>query len=205
MLQKISYLGNNLFQLDDSTIPLETEDIKRLAMDAGKMSECQAKAFLEKLESSGEADPETTAATGVVVNVYEVDYAPPKDPNLETQQLGSTVRENRDFITQYLFPSTNTQDVIVGLRKDLEEHGGGDRMPKNKKTSLKGWRKVLSYKNIDKNVPSNCPNCGRDDGISIYNVYENEKFYLCKKCLHVWNPETDKKVLEVHRRSRTLI
>jgi hypothetical protein len=147
MLQKISYLGNDLFQLDDSTIPLETEDIKRLAVDIGKMNECQAKSFLEKLESSGEADLETTAATGVVVNVYEVDYVPPKDPKLETQQLGATVREQRDFITQYLFPSTETEDVIVGLRKDLSEHSdGGGRMPRNKKTSRKDWRQVLSWR-----------------------------------------------------------
>jgi hypothetical protein len=177
MLQKLSYLGNDLFQLDDSTIPLETDAVKRLAMDVGKMDEIQSKAFLEKLRESGEASLETTAATGVVVNVYEVDYVPPKDPKLETQQLGATVREQRDFITQYLFPSTETEDVIVGLRKDLSEHSdGGGRMPRNKKTSRKNWRQVLGYRTVEKKIKKGTrvrlTNNGRE--LQLWGVNEDE-------------------------------
>ena len=143
MIQKISYLGNELFQLDDNEIPVETADISRLAMHTGQCkTEEESIAFVEAIKSKGEGSLQVESNKGVIVNIYEVDYPQPKNPRLETQELAGSVREVRDFVTQYVYPSTEVEDVVVVLRKDLED-GEKARTPK---ASKKGWRQVLGWK-----------------------------------------------------------
>jgi hypothetical protein len=150
MLQKISYLGNELFQLDDNEIPVETTDIARLAIATGQCkTEEESIAFAESVKTTGEGNLQVEANKGVIVNIYEVDYPQPKNPRLETQELAGSVREERDFVTQYVYPSTEVEDVVVVLRKDLED-GGKAHTPK---ASKRGWRQVLSWKEIKEYKP----------------------------------------------------
>ncbi len=137
MIQKIAYLGNDLYQLDDNEIPIDGEELKHIARDISGMDDTKSEVFLDGVKTSGSGNLEVTANKGTIVNVYEVDYAAPADPNKETQQLGATVDEPRDFVTQYLFPGSSVEEVVVELRSKIDEE------ERHKKSAVKGWRNVL--------------------------------------------------------------
>lgn len=73
--------------------------------------------------------------TGVVVDMYEVEYPTPQNPDDETKNLEAYLDYNRDFVTQYTFPGSKSPDVIVGLRENLLQN----ETPRN---IYKKWNRV---------------------------------------------------------------
>lgn len=112
---KLTSLGNDLYQLGSEEIPLEEAQIKVLINSLG-LSEERAREIIEKAQKEGSTimSSKRESNKGVVVNLYEVDYSMPKDPNRETQELASHLDEYNDFVTQYIFPGKELSDIEVG-------------------------------------------------------------------------------------------
>lgn len=119
MITHITKLSSGMYQLDDNPVPIDQESLLALANKDYGFDSDSLDIWKRNLDAQGAAALETDASKGVVVDMYEVEYPAPMDPNKETEDLASHLNEKRDFITQYLFPQTETNDVIVGLREDI--------------------------------------------------------------------------------------
>jgi len=146
MIQKVSYLGEGLYQLDNDSIPLDEETLKRVVAEIhSDWGVTSLESWLKELKEKKESSLNVQSSKGVVVNLYEVDYPPPKDPRKETQQVAQYVDEPRDFITQYIFPSSTSEDVLIGLRSDIladEEKLYKENIP-DRETRESSWRDIL--------------------------------------------------------------
>lgn len=132
---KIAKIDNDNYQVDDNEIPLSITDIRNVLTSYAGMSDIQASQWLDELDDKKENTfEEKIANKGVVVNMYEVDYNKPQDPNKETQEIAKHLNEYNDFVSQIVYPDTETEDVVVDLRKNLENN----KMPKNL-----NWRMIL--------------------------------------------------------------
>lgn len=137
MIHKITNLGEGNYQLDDNDLVLDRESIVRLATERGGLDQDVAQAWVDNISTTpGELKVE--AATGVIVGVYEVDYDMPLDPSKETQALAGNLDDVKDFVTQYVFPSTDVEDVIIGLRSEVFD-GKQKRV-----ASSDDWRDILN-------------------------------------------------------------
>ncbi len=134
MITKVSYVRDGEFKIDNGDTLLAEQSLKALLKEQAGMSELDAEQWVEEAKMAGEKDLDllsvlgmdrksslnANAATGVVVDLYEVDYPEPADKYKETQTLMKHLDEYEDFVTQYLFPSTETEDVIVMLHPEAE-------------------------------------------------------------------------------------
>ena len=143
MIHKVAYIGDGLFQVGENTVPVDESSLVALARDVAHLDEIQAFTWIDEVKQLKQGQlEEKTADTGVIVDLYEVDYPTPSDPMKQTEDLASHLDERKDFVTQYVFPATETKDVIVGLRQELLK----DAKPPQeagKQSSQKGWRQVL--------------------------------------------------------------
>jgi hypothetical protein len=145
MIHKVAYIGEGLFQVGESEVPYEEASLKQLASSLSGMDDIKTQTWIEEVIQTKQGQlEEKTADTGVIVDLYEVDYPTPSDPLKQTEELASHLDERKDFVTQYVFPATETKDVIVGLRQDLlkqKDHGSEPV----KQASRQSWRQVLSW------------------------------------------------------------
>lgn len=140
---KIAFVSDNLYQINNEDIPLEEAQIRVLINSFG-ISEERAREIIENARKEGSViiSSKKESNKGVVVNLYEVDYPQPKDPNKETQELASHLDEYDDFVTQYIFPGETAEDIEVGTIKRLKVN--------DKKSSIcmggfiqRSWREKL--------------------------------------------------------------
>jgi 8-oxo-dGTP pyrophosphatase MutT (NUDIX family) len=135
-LQKITYLQDSFFNINNSDVAVEELQIKNLLKSQANITDDEVDDWVKEIKEKGSKEfPIKEANKGVIVNMYEVDYPMPRDPNKETQEMASHLDDNKDFVNQYLFPGSETQDIIVGLRSDVLEEGEGKK---------KNWRDTLS-------------------------------------------------------------
>ncbi|MCK9543229.1 MAG: hypothetical protein M0R03_14505 [Novosphingobium sp.] len=118
---KIAKISENLFQVDDNELPISITEVRQIANGYGGLDNIEASKWIDELEEKGEHQLEAKANKGVVVNMYEVDYPPPQDPNKESQQVVKYLDEYDDAISQQVFPGVETKDVVVDLHKNLEK------------------------------------------------------------------------------------
>ncbi|MFA5396576.1 MAG: hypothetical protein WC346_11270 [Methanogenium sp.] len=145
MIYKVAYIDENIFQIGDDSVPIDELSLTRLAQSLSSMDETQAKNWVEQVKQTKEGNlEEKTAEKGVIVDMYEVDYPPPANPMKETEELASRLNEKEDFVTQYVFPSSETQDVLVGLRQDILKEKPTE-VPELKEATKRNWRQVLSW------------------------------------------------------------
>jgi len=112
----------NLYQIDDNETPIESSTLRTTLASLNQLSDAEVSKIMDSIDEKGELSLTSEANTGVIVDLYEVDYPTPPDPEKSTQDLASHLDEKKDFVTQYLFPDSYTEDVIVGLRQDLMEN-----------------------------------------------------------------------------------
>ncbi len=151
MMHKVTYLGNSLYQLDDNEIPIDREELLSLKKQSKKLTSEELTEWIEEIDKKGSGIIQSFANTGVVVNMYEVDHSEPLDPNKETQEIAKHLDEYKDFITQYIYPDTEIDDLVVTLRQDLkkEEVSNEDEKRQNSlKSSLKNKINNKNWRNI---------------------------------------------------------
>ena len=128
----------NLYQIDDNETPIESSTLRSTLASLNQLSDAEVSKVMDDIDEKGELSLTAEANTGIIVDLYEVEYPTPPDPEKSTQELARHLDERKDFVTQYLFPDSSTEDVIVGLRQDLLEN---KKMPTpsamNKETSSK--------------------------------------------------------------------
>lgn len=142
MLYKLSAIDGK-FSLDNSSTLLDEYDMCDVlvthfglskAAAAARLTEARVADFNTVFLSDGivkEAD------TGVIVDMYEVDYPTPKSPLKQTQELAHYLDEQRDFVTQYLFPGSEVEDILVNVQDARVKH------TKAKFSPGSSWREVL--------------------------------------------------------------
>ncbi len=114
----ITHLGNNLYQVNNEELVIDEIQVKNLIKSASQVSDVFVDSVVDSLQKGNSATLKL-ANKGMVVNLYEVEYPAPKDPNKETQELAGRLNEYNDFVSQYIFPSSKPQDVIIGLKEEL--------------------------------------------------------------------------------------
>lgn len=148
MIHKIANVGDNVYQLDENEAGLNRDNVFEVLTRAFGITSEKANEIIDKVEKKrGEIQEilEKTAEKGVIVDMYEVDYPAPTDPMKETEDLASHLDERKDFITQYLYPQTTTDQIIIGLRSDIlpPDSNQGGEMNMNMSTSKLDWRKAF--------------------------------------------------------------
>jgi hypothetical protein len=145
MIHKVTFLGEGFFQLDDQSTPIDEESLKSFVKEAAAFDDAKAQEFVQDVKDSAHADLQITATKGIIVDLYEVDYPAPADPMKETEALASHLDEKHDFVTQYIFPQTETEDIVVDLRKNiLQPHQKSQSAP-GKSASQVPWVRVLAH------------------------------------------------------------
>lgn len=126
-LIKISSVGENLYQYGEQEIPIDRETLLSILKVEARENH-SPESFVDDVDKNGSGEYEKkTANKGVIVDVYEVEYPAPSNPMKETQELAKNLDEYNDFITQYLFPGSNVEDINVELHSQIEK----DRQTKN--------------------------------------------------------------------------
>lgn len=131
MIQKISSIGNGLFQLDNNDIFIDDVEVKGILQKSFQKNKKQIDELMEDLVKNdtifleGEQSNKPISAqadVGVVVDLYEVNYPHPDNPLKSTEQLAGNLDEESDFINQFVFPDTESEDVVVTLRNSLYDN-----------------------------------------------------------------------------------
>ena len=149
MITKVSKIGE-LYQINNSNTPLDITSLRELLKESSNVSNMND--WLDILDEKGNNEFELkTAEKGTVVNIYEVEYPTPSDPNKETQEMARAVDEYEDFITQNLFPGITPEDIIVTQREHKEDIKMGpgrffnEKELRDKAKNVKrGWKRTLS-------------------------------------------------------------
>ena len=158
MITKVSKIGE-LYQINNSETPLDITSLRELLKESSNVSNMND--WLDILDEKGNNEFELkTAEKGTVVNIYEVEYPTPSDPNKETQEMARAVDEYEDFITQNLFPGITPEDIIVTQREHKEDIKMGpgrffnekELREKGKRGSKEHWKEVLSWE-FEEDVP----------------------------------------------------
>jgi hypothetical protein len=108
----------NLYQIDDNETPIDSATLRNTLASLTNSDDPKVSKIMDDIDEKEETSLEIQGSKGVVVDLYEVDYQS-ADPMKETQNLAKSLNEKRDFVTQYLFPDSTTDDVLVGLRQDV--------------------------------------------------------------------------------------
>ncbi len=116
---KISSIGDDQYKFNDQEISLDKTDTITLLANLTNMNVEAATEAIENIDSDrefeGRQEDPTNTEIGTIVDVYEVHYPKPTDPMKETQELASHLNEHDNFVTQYLFPGSNVNEIGVGL------------------------------------------------------------------------------------------
>ncbi len=115
----IKHLGDFLYQVGDNTVPIDSSTLRGVLANILNLEDSEITKWVDDLESKGAKELIVkTGEQGVIVDLYEVEYAT-TDPMKATQDLAKQLNEKEDFITQYLFPGSVTEEVLIGLRQDI--------------------------------------------------------------------------------------
>jgi len=116
MITKVSKVGN-LYQINEGDTPIDITSLRNILKETNIKD---INSWLDDLDKEGNNTFEITANKGTVVNIYEVDYPTPKNPNLETQEISKHLDEYEDAISQQIFPGVPVEDVVVTTQESLE-------------------------------------------------------------------------------------
>ncbi len=149
--QKISSLDDGNYIVEGSDKTLDRNQVTDLLKSISTVPDIDE--FFRNVHHYGEYPFEVKANTGVIVDLYEVEYPEPSDPIKETEELASHLDEIKDFQTQYLYPDSTTQDIIVGLRSEMMPDGSkvinpasGEKETTRAPARTSGWREALNVK-----------------------------------------------------------
>lgn len=109
----------NLYQVADNETPIDATTLREMIKSLSQKSDADVSKVMDNIDNQGETSLDVGNEKGVIVDLYEVPYTKPADPEKETQELARHLNEKKDFVTQYLFPGSTTNEVIVGLRQDI--------------------------------------------------------------------------------------
>lgn len=145
----------NLYQIDDNEIPIDSTTLRETLTSLLQTDDVKVSKIMDDIDEKEETSLEVQGNKGVVVDLYEVDYQV-SDPMKETQNLAKSLDEKRDFVTQYLFPDSTTEDVLVGLRQDIlkgQDQSQPTRGPREQKPTRLSWQEQPEpvntfYKNL---------------------------------------------------------
>lgn len=156
MVTKIAKIDDNIYQVNNGEIPIDTTSVRNLVQASGIED---VNDFMDKLDEKGNIELEDnfiTANKGTVVNVYEVDYPQPKDPNKESQEMVSYLDEYEDAVSQNIFPGVSVEDVIITTRENLKNDKVGpgrflnEQELREKAGNIKrGWKERLRDSGVD--------------------------------------------------------
>ena len=116
MITKVSKVGD-LYQINEGDTPIDITSLRGILKETNVND---INNWLDDLDKEGNNAFEITADKGTVVNIYEVDYPTPKNPNLETQEISKHLDEYEDAISQQIFPGVPVEDVVVTTQESLE-------------------------------------------------------------------------------------
>lgn len=115
----IKHLGGLLYQIGDNKVPIDSTTLREILANILNLDDLKSTKWIDDLESTGSKELIVkTGERGVIVDLYEVEYTV-TDPLQSTQELARNLDEKEDFVTQYLFPGSATEEVIIGLRQDI--------------------------------------------------------------------------------------
>lgn len=115
----INHLGDSLYQIGDNDVPIDKDTLISMISSSLSLNDIATLEWLGELEKEGAKELIVkTGEQGVIVDLYEVEYDV-TDPMKATQELASHLDEREDFVTQYLFPGSVTEEVLIGLRQDI--------------------------------------------------------------------------------------
>ena len=146
---KVAALANGEYKYNDQDIPLDKEGMSSLISTLTGADKTAANEIVDSMKDGAEVElDEANTEIGTVVDVYEVHYPKPADPAKETQEIASHLDEYKDFVTQYLFPGSEVNEVGVGLTPAKPEEGlvdGVENKPQEVPLPRKSanWRDVL--------------------------------------------------------------
>lgn len=146
---KITSLDNGFFQVDAADTPLDEAGLRHMVAAVSGWKPGEVEAFMETLKIEHRADLEVTADIGTVVNIYEVEYPTPKDPNKATQELAGHLDEYKNFVSQQVFPDVKSEDILVKTRipgladSPGSSMRGGPAPHKKKLLQARRWRDIL--------------------------------------------------------------
>jgi len=130
----------SLYQIDDNDTPIDINSLKEMLKSIGQIDDKEIQGVIDEVDENGEKKINGPSNKGVIVDLYEVEYPTPSDPEKSTQELASHLDEKHDFVTQYLFPDSTTDEVIVGLRQDLMDNHLKEDSQMSSKSSLKSFK-----------------------------------------------------------------
>ncbi len=145
---KVAKISDNLYQLDNNEIPIDNDSLKGILKESSSIEEASINNWLDELDDKGENSFKISqSGKGTVVNIYEVDYPQPEDPNKETQEMMKYLDEYEDAISQQLFPGVPVDDVLVTTQKDEKEGQGRffteQELREKAKNVKRGWKERL--------------------------------------------------------------
>ncbi|MFA5398662.1 MAG: hypothetical protein WC346_21790, partial [Methanogenium sp.] len=145
MITKVSKVGD-LYQINEGDTPIDITSLRGILKETNITN---INNWLDDLDKEGNNTFEITADKGTVVNIYEVDYPTPKNPNLETQEISKHLDEYEDAISQQIFPGVPVEDVVVTTQeslksKDVNEGRFFNEQELRDKANVKrGWKERL--------------------------------------------------------------
>jgi hypothetical protein len=146
---KITSLDNGFYQVDAADTPLDEAGLKHMVAAVSGWRPGDVDAFMTTLKAEHAAALTVTADIGTVVNIYEVEYPTPRDPNKATQELAGRLDEYDNFVSQQVFPDVKAEDILVKTRIPGAADSPGTSMPRglapHKKKLLRAsrWRDIL--------------------------------------------------------------
>jgi len=148
MITKVSKISEELYQINDSDTPIDSVSLRNILKYSSDIPENNVNTWLDTLNEKKENQFEVTSNKGTVVNIYEVDYPQPSDPNKETQEMSKHLDEYEDAVSQNLFPGVPVEDILVTTQDKVEGPGRFFtekelRDYSKNKNVKKGWRQIL--------------------------------------------------------------
>jgi len=185
MITKISKIGQDIYSVNDSEIPLNQTSVINLGINLGVKD---TEKLMDDLDKKGSIEIKT-AERGTVVNVYEVEYPTPKNPDEETQEMAQHLDEYEDFITQNLFPGVESEDVVITTEESLEANkpqvkGGPGRLFTEKELRELNKRPVLKQSSSGRKYIKLYKTALFGPDIEIHES-DSDEIKLCKKILRI--------------------
>ena len=146
MFIKVSKIAENVYQIENNDIPIDIDSLKGLLKEASIIDSLDLDKWLDTLDKKGENKFEVKSNKGTVVNIYEVEYPIPRNPNEETQMMAKNLDEYKDFITQNLFPGVESEEIVITTKNEIKRQKRIPDMTRSLsgvRNVKKGWREVL--------------------------------------------------------------
>lgn len=141
---KITSLRNGYYQLNSNDIPIDKEQVTHIVNSL--VNKEKSTELLKSLEKTGTVDLSFSnikvSNKERIIDLYEVEYSAPADSMKTTQDLANHLDEKHDFVTQYLFPDTDSEDTVISIKDEARELK--DKVKVGGLTPNFTWRELLS-------------------------------------------------------------